>query len=110
MADLRTFTILAKVWLFSIERIYWGANVHAPEQYLAGVKTLEDHGVDMVKVHVDQSRPGEFVVVNKIDVKFSLHDLLYSDLEVETKTRSFFMEELVRVSKSTAWFDSIADF
>lgn len=80
------------------------------QRFLEGYELLKDSTIPLVKVDVESSRPPQFAIMERLDVRFTLHELLAGQVKVSEETKAKLFKSLVQFATSTADFKSIGDF
>ena len=80
------------------------------DRYLEGYLALESSSIELPRVYVEESVPGQFAVMEKLDVAYSLTDVLSKKVVLDPVTKAQRFHELVKFSKAFADFKSIGDF
>lgn len=79
--------------------------------YLEGYNQLKDSGIAIPRVYEEESRRGQYLIVEAYDIVFSLEYLLKPLNSAEfNRNKSLYLNRLLAFAKKTASFSQISDF
>jgi hypothetical protein len=84
--------------------------LHFQQLFLEQMKELEAHGVPAVRVFAEESLSPEYLVVEKVDIRFTAEDLLNRSKPIPRAERAKAKRALTAFARSTASLSEIGDF
>ena len=81
-----------------------------PNHFLKGYPTLQEGGVAVPHVYIDESVADRFTVVERVPKEFSLEDLIENRVHVDASRKEEIWREFVEFAETTSEFSRIADF
>ncbi len=78
--------------------------------FLQAYQVLEATGIHCVKVYPELSLPGQYYIVDKLDIRFSLTSFLNGTSGLTQEEYQIALERFLKFAESTYLFRSIGDF